>query len=99
MATKENPGQFDCYKNAEPSEPMFVLLGRDVVGSNLVAVWCALRIELGLNKPDDPQIQDALKTSKAMREWAVSKGKNPDIPEAWAGFLAKMMVFEKEQGK
>lgn len=29
MGTKNNPGAFDCYANAEPDEPMFVLLGRD----------------------------------------------------------------------
>ena len=29
MGTKNNPGQFDCYRNAEPDEPMFVLLARD----------------------------------------------------------------------
>ena len=31
MATKNNPGKFDCYTNAEPDEPMFILLGRDPV--------------------------------------------------------------------
>lgn len=29
MGTKNNPGTFDCYANAAPDEPMFVLLGRD----------------------------------------------------------------------
>ena len=28
MGTKNNPGRFDCYGNAEPDEPIFVLLGR-----------------------------------------------------------------------
>jgi len=28
MATKKNPGEFDCYANAGPDEPMFVLLAR-----------------------------------------------------------------------
>ncbi|HAW11807.1 MAG TPA: aspartate decarboxylase, partial [Chloroflexi bacterium] len=29
MGTKNNPGKFDCYDDAHPDEPMFVLLGRD----------------------------------------------------------------------
>lgn len=29
MGTKNNPGEFDCYANAAPDEPMFILLGRD----------------------------------------------------------------------
>lgn len=33
MGTKNNPGAFDCYANAEPDEPMFVLLARDLLVS------------------------------------------------------------------
>lgn len=29
MGTKSNPTQFDCYANALPDEPMFILLARD----------------------------------------------------------------------
>jgi len=29
MGTKNNPGKFDCYENALPDEPMFILLARD----------------------------------------------------------------------
>ena len=36
MGTKNNPGVFDCYANAEPDEPMFVLLGRDKDAATLV---------------------------------------------------------------
>lgn len=43
MATKEKPGEFDCYANAKPDEPMFVLLARDVSAPWLVAAWAALR--------------------------------------------------------
>lgn len=39
MGTKNNPGEFDCYANAEPDEPMFVLLGRDSLAPELVARW------------------------------------------------------------
>ena len=43
MATKNNPGQFDCYENAAPDEPMFILLARDPVAPALVEAWRALR--------------------------------------------------------
>lgn len=83
MATKENPGQFDCYANAKPNEPMFVLVGRDPTASSLVILWTTLRVELGLNKPDDPQIQDALQCAMALKQHAESLGKNPDLTAVW----------------
>jgi hypothetical protein len=39
MGTKNNPGKFDCYKNAEPDEPIFILLGRDMHASDAVRKW------------------------------------------------------------
>lgn len=43
MGTKNNPGKFDCYANAEPDEPMFILLGRDKHAPLLVKLWADLR--------------------------------------------------------
>jgi hypothetical protein len=43
MATKRNPGKWDCYANAHPDEPMFILLGRDLVAPWLVGIWRAMR--------------------------------------------------------
>ena len=43
MGTKENPGQFDCYANALPDEPMFVLLARDPDFARLVNEWADKR--------------------------------------------------------
>ncbi len=43
MGTKANPGAFDCYANAEPDEPLFVLLGRDKHAPTLLWLWAALR--------------------------------------------------------
>lgn len=48
MGTKNAPAPFDCYANAEPDEPMFVLLARDRVGALTVRMWAALRV-LSLN--------------------------------------------------
>lgn len=43
MATKANPGKFDCYANAADDEPMFILLARDPVAADFVRMWRALR--------------------------------------------------------
>ena len=43
MGTKNNPGTFDCYQNAAPDEPMFVLLARDPLAAHLVSIWSKLR--------------------------------------------------------
>lgn len=43
MGTKLKPGKFDCYANAAPDEPMFVLLGRDALAPSLVNIWAMIR--------------------------------------------------------
>lgn len=43
MGTKNNPGEYDCYANAEPDEPMFILLARDPIAPVLVDLWATLR--------------------------------------------------------
>jgi hypothetical protein len=44
MGTKNSPGVFDCYANAEPDEPMFVLLARDPLAPFLVSMWSKVRM-------------------------------------------------------
>ena len=39
MGTKNNPGEFDCLKKADPDEPVFVLLARDPLAADLVREW------------------------------------------------------------
>lgn len=43
MGTKNNPSKFDCYANAAPDEPMFILLARDRHAPLVVAFWAKLR--------------------------------------------------------
>jgi len=43
MGIKNNPGKFDCYFKAEPDEPMFVLLARDLLAQVLVDLWATLK--------------------------------------------------------
>lgn len=43
MATKLNPGPFDCYRSALPDEPMFILLGRDASAPDRIRDWVAAK--------------------------------------------------------
>lgn len=43
MGTKNNPGVFDCYENAEADEPMFILLARDKSAPFIVDIWRHIR--------------------------------------------------------
>jgi len=45
MGTKNNPGNFDCYENALPDEPMFILLARDPDFWRLVHKWARRRMK------------------------------------------------------
>ena len=54
MGTKANPGDFDCYANAMPDEPMFVLLARDPDFCRLVREW-ARRRELDIDCGERPE--------------------------------------------
>lgn len=74
MGTKNKPGDYDCYENAKPDEPMFVLLGRDPVAAFLVALWAEIREQV---KPGEDQkmLDEARECAKAMFQWAVDEGK------------------------
>lgn len=73
MGTKNNPGAFDCYANAEPDEPMFVLLARDEKAPALVRRWVASRGEAraraGLGPDLDVKDLEALACADAMEKW------------------------------
>lgn len=76
MGTKNDPGQYDCYANAEPDEPMFVLLGRDRDAPLLVELWAALRERAGENTA---KVGEARQCAQAMREFReeLQERKNP----------------------
>lgn len=44
MGTKANPDIYDCYREAEPFEPLFTLLGRDPIAPYLVSIWAKIRL-------------------------------------------------------
>jgi len=74
MGTKNKPGKFDCYANARPDEPLFVLLGRDRHAAGLVRLWALLRAKDG----EDPEkVAEALACADAMDVHARTLGKDP----------------------
>jgi len=77
MATKQNPGQFDCYANAKDDEPMFVLLGRDKAAPAAVRFWALERIKTGKNRATDQQIVEARECADAMEQYAGTKTVHP----------------------
>lgn len=67
MGTKNNPGDYDCYDNAEQDEPMFVLLARDPQAPGVVRHWACERILAG--EEDLAKIREALTCASNMEEW------------------------------
>lgn len=79
MGTKNNPGRFDCYANAEPDEPMFVLLGRDPHGHAAVRKWADDReqmIRAGLKPAEDiHMVFEARECADAMEAYCIAREK------------------------
>lgn len=73
MGTKNNPGKFDCYTNALPDEPMFVLLARDPNFQRFVHKWAKDRmkdIQCGLRPESDiAMVAEAEECAWAGQEW------------------------------
>jgi len=73
MGTKNNPAQFDCYANALPDEPMFILLARDPQAPSLLETWASDRagqIKAGLRPASDmAMVEEARQCANAMRDW------------------------------
>jgi hypothetical protein len=69
MGTKNNPGEFDCYANAEPDEPMFVLLGRDPLAPELVRAWADARASR-IDHHTSQKVVEARACADAMERWA-----------------------------
>lgn len=72
MSTKNNPGAYDCYANADPDEEMFVLLARDRMGPSLVELWAAVREG---NGEDPAKVAEARGVAERMRAQSTAAGK------------------------
>lgn len=73
MGTKTDPGDYDCYDNALPDEPMFVLLGRDPDAPYLVREWAAVRrerVRRGERPTSDlAMVDEAMECANEMIRW------------------------------
>lgn len=73
MGSKNEPGKYDCYANAESDEPMFILLARDVAAPETVEAWANARVCL-IQAGDKPQsdiaiVKEARECADKMRAW------------------------------
>ena len=78
MGTKNNPGEYDCYANAEPDEPMFILLARDPDAPALVRQWAKARWDRGERQE---KIAEADACAKAMEDWRNDPANAKDMRE------------------
>lgn len=57
-----------CMSKAGPGEMTFVLLARDQAAPAAIRFWAAERVRLGKNRPDDPQVAEALECARIMED-------------------------------
>lgn len=92
MGTKVDPGIFDCHANAEPDEPMFVLLGRDPHAHAAVRKWADDReqmIRAGLKPAEDIyMVYEARQCADAMEVYCIARAKAKK--EAAQDFLERL---------
>src|SRR5262245_1483092 len=73
LGTKLKPGKFDCFENAAPDEPMFVLLARDKSAPEIVRIWAyQRRVDiLKGDKPDEDMkmVEEAMECAANMEKW------------------------------
>ena len=58
--------QQSCLNRSQNNEMLFVLRGHDVAAPYAIRAWCAMRITMRKNKPDDDQIIEALAAANIM---------------------------------
>ena len=81
MGTKSNPGAFDCYEDAGPDEPIFVLRSTDKSAPDTVRHWVdmyELRKQLENADGNGPgeltalqqeKVDEARECASAMERW------------------------------
>lgn len=84
MGTKRNPGLYDCYANAEPDEPIFILLGRDPNAPGAIRLWADARAEAVLigakPKTDMRIVEEARECAMQMETYRAERSARPDRP-------------------
>lgn len=94
MSTKNNPGSYNCYANADPDEPMFVLLGRDPTAALLVRLWASLRRNM-TSSLEPEKFENALRCAEELEAWACKIGKNERVAESKATYIEHAIVVAR----
>ncbi len=94
MGTKNGPGDFDCYANADPDEPMFVLLGRDPFAPALVDEWAASR---AIDGESQSKVDEAVACANSMRVWLDGLGKKEKKPLCAAVYNNQINLEAQEE--
>lgn len=75
MGTKNNPGKYDCYEEADPDEPLFVLRAKDPTAPALVRLWADTRRNeariqgIEIDPEYEDKLQEAWDCARAMEIW------------------------------
>lgn len=65
-----------CWNKALENEPVFVIRAKDPVCGLIVNLWCAIRINAGLNMRGDDKLTDAEHWIQMAERW---RGKHPEL--------------------
>lgn len=86
MGTKNNPGKFDCYANAQPRDPAACVL---------VTLWADIREAMG---EDPSKIAEARQCASALARWAIAQGKQEEIvKKAMIDLIERPIAFAREE--
>ena len=83
MATKNNPGAYDCYAAVEPDEPYFLVRANDPLAPGMVRGWAIQRVHQIMQgiKPNTPEqwdkVSEALRCASEMEVWRADKYAQP----------------------
>jgi hypothetical protein len=66
MATKNNPGEFDCYAKLAPDEPYFLVKATDLLAPVITELWASLA---ALRGAGSRKVEEARECAAAMRRW------------------------------
>lgn len=90
MATKNNPGAYDCHASAKPDEPLFTLIARDPTFAAVIQLWSVLRARVTDQGADSAQTGEAQQCALAAIQYAGRLGKVAQCQQAIK--LAGMMI-------
>lgn len=62
-----------CWNKADDHERLFVLLARDVAAPLTILCWIMLRVVMGKNKLNDPQLKEAWDCARLMETYGKPK--------------------------